>query len=392
MKNRILYVFGGEKASGAEIVIRRLIEYQSDIVEPHIFVANGDFGRDLVNKFGQEYVHISKYLNKTNRDNNSYLKYFFLVVRNHLILPFIVLNYCISRNIKFVHANTLSPSSYMLLGVCFEKVFIRQISWMWSDHDLSHYGKLDRAASKLCGKLFDRTLVVSEAVKKKYSSNSKVNVLYNGLDITQFELNDQKRKMFRERYNVNNDDIVFAIIGMITERKGQLELLDVFSHLHSEYKNVKLFIAGFHLEEVYSERFFKRVPQLENVHYLGHLSDLSDLYNGVDCVINNSNISGSEPLGTTIYEAMAYKRIVLASDVGGSPEIVDHLVNGIIFIPEDETALLNAMRMVIINYQDYVTSLAEQAKQKVFEKFNISVMSKKYLSILNELNGESTLD
>jgi hypothetical protein len=48
MKKPVLYVFGGEKAQGAEVVIERLMFQNLDNVEPHLFISPGSFADELV--------------------------------------------------------------------------------------------------------------------------------------------------------------------------------------------------------------------------------------------------------------------------------------------------------------------------------------------------------
>jgi len=108
-------------------------------------------------------------------------------------------------------------------------------------------------------------------------------------------------------------------------------------------------------------------------------------------LVNNSNLKGSEPLGTTIYEAMACEKLVVATDVGGSKEIIDDEINGFLFKPDSKDALMDMLEKVAKNYYT-LGDMKINARKKAKERFDIKLMTStytKYINLLMGLNNKS---
>jgi glycosyltransferase involved in cell wall biosynthesis len=376
---KVLYVFGGEKASGAEIVIQRLIDYNLTHVEPHLFIAPGRFADELLALHKSYPIIVINRLGKLNRSSTSVSHFFIDALKNYIQLSISVIRYVRKNDINIIHANTVVPASYLVPALLFCRFFYPARKWIWSDHDLQYFSKLDHLFSKVCAALYDKTLVVSEAVKAKFRKSKSVEVLYNGLDLEIYKPSETDRAAFRNELKCSDEKIVFSIAGTISPRKGHLPLIKVFKHLLSSYLNIILVIAGaFGEDDIgYNTKVKNEIECSSNIFYLGHVTNTIPLYCGSDVIINNSNKRGGEPLGTTIYEAMACQKVVVASNVGGTVEIIDDGEDGFIFKAEDEESLKDAMEKVIkqINSLDKVRS---SARRKTEKKFNIITMANHY--------------
>ena len=253
---------------------------------------------------------------------------------------------------------------------------------MWSDHDLNHFSRIDHFLGRLCARLYGTTLAVSEAVKGKYKRADKVAVLYNGLDTAAFKADKLLRLSFRNKCNIPEHAIVVGMAASICADKGQLELISVFSHLSETHSNLLLLLAGTYAHDAeYNSQVKASIAAKENIKYIGYIDDVVCFYNGCDIVVNNSNIYRSESLGTSIYEAMACERIVVAAATGGTPEIITHNDDGFLFPTEDYTQLEHTLSGVIRDY-DSLDTVRKSARRKVLSKFNISTMVQNYNRLL----------
>lgn len=383
IKKKILYVFGGEEASGAEMVIERLIEYNENFVDAFLFVSPGKFADDIAKKNICATIQLD-HLKKLNRSQTSGLNFYYKALLNYFSISWAVLKFINKYKIGVVHANTVVPASYLLPAILWAKLFRPKVRWIWSDHDLSYFTKLDHILSRLCTRFFDRTLTVSDAVKRKYNPSKKIITFYNGLDTNIFKADDDLRKNQRDKFGLYNNELVFTIAATISPRKGQLSLIESFAELIKVYPQIKLFIAGGNAIDTpeYTQKVFDKAQLYKsNVHILGKVTDMLALYNASDVIINNSNMAGSEPLGTTIYEAMACEKVVLVSDTGGNREIVDEKINGFIFKADDIKCLKNAMEYVLLN-DKHMAAIRLASRQKVIHKFNIVNMVNCYNDII----------
>ncbi|MGM9476205.1 glycosyltransferase family 4 protein [Pedobacter sp. GSP4] len=386
MKKKILYVFGGEFASGGEYVIERLIVNNAE-VEPFLFISPGAYCNKLKEKYDFDIVEIPA-LKKLNRSQNNILIFLLKAISNYFILSKKVISYIRKNKINIVHANTLGPATYLIPAIYFSKILRLRNFWIWSDHDLTHHSSLDNKLIKYCGRIYTATLAVSNAVKNKYTSdNQKIKVLYNGLDIEYFQKDEISRQRFRINEDIDEDCLIIGIAGFIGQRKGQVQLIDAIQILSNSFpKKLKLMITGRPLDENdnYYKLFLEKLRSNPNVSYLGGTDDMVTFYNGCDIIVNNSSIDGSEPLGTTIYEAMACEKVVVAARVGGTPEIIEDRVDGFIFEAENLASFTETITEIILGKYNLL-QITKNARKKVVNKFNVKVMSTSYNGILNEI-------
>jgi glycosyltransferase involved in cell wall biosynthesis len=384
----VLYVFGGEKASGAEKVIERLVIQNNAHVNAHLFISPGSFAQTLLDDPNSAFTKIIllSRLKKLNRSSTGQLQFYLAALFNYFYISWFAFRYARKNKIDVVHANTIVPASYLLPAIWFSKIFNSRIKWFWSDHDLRYFSPLDHKLSALCVNAFDLTLVVSEAVKKKYGSHAtKVEVLYNGLNLNEFKNDASLRNAFRQSHKIDEQAIVIGLAGTIEPRKGQLMLINAFINVNQEFPGGQLLLAGPPSadEPVYVDDVLKSIENIPSIIYLGKISNMVSFYNSCDIIVNNSNNQGGEPLGTTIYEAMACEKIVAASATGGTPEIIDDKVNGYLFKPDSPEDICQILRDIVLHINSR-QKVQENARIKVNERFNIVNMAEQYNLLLSD--------
>lgn len=380
---RVLYLFGGEKASGAEIVVERLMSYNFTDIEAHLFISPGTFANKLLSSDKAIKVTCVDYLKKLSRDSNSIWKFYLKAVRNYFAVSILVHRYMLKHKISVVHANTIVPASYLLPLVLFSRIFFRKRKWVWSDHDLSYWSIIDGTLSKICSKLYNKTLAVSKAVKAKYPNNKNVKVLYNGIDFEKVIISEDLRREFRSNNNIQGK-IVFGILGQLINRKGVRELIDSFNQVFKDADDVVLIVAGpiNDAETSYGKKTIEEAGKSNLIKYVGIVEDINLFYNAIDVLVNNSKLEGAEPLGTTIIEALCYDKIVMVSNVGGSPEILQNSLGDIIYSPNDQLALNEALKLSSLKVKDNSDAITIRSKD---ERFNIETMVTEYNKIIFSL-------
>ncbi|MXV16701.1 glycosyltransferase family 4 protein [Hufsiella ginkgonis] len=388
-KPRILYVFGGEKAQGAEIVIERLMDENAENADTHLFISPGTFAANLVNSGKPYHITLVNSLKKLNRPGTSKIQFYAKAIGNYFRISLQAFRYIRKNGIQQVHANTLVPASYLAPAVIYCRLFLPRISWYWSDHDLGYHSSVDRALSQVCARLYDRTLVVSAAVKRKYTANDKVQILYNGLDPEMFKCDEAARVAFRNTLGVDDGKVLIGIAASINPDKGQLALIRAFNRLDPALPASALLIAGDYAVATpsYSSEVKQAINRTDGVRHLGFSDDIVGFYNGCDIIINNSNRERSESLGTSIYEAMACEKIVIAANTGGNPEIITDKLDGFLFETESEDDLLEKLSFCIANHVQ-LSPVKVAARRKVLEKFNVHEMADKYRELSRALNAE----
>jgi glycosyltransferase involved in cell wall biosynthesis len=251
---------------------------------------------------------------------------------------------------------------------------------VWHLHDLLPRHPLSTAIRAFAA-LSKRTrmIAVSQAVAKNFRGrlapllNNRVSVILNAIDLDKFQLDEMAKRKICKELRFRKSDLAIGIVGQITPRKGQLELLRAFGETLAQVPNSVLLIVGapmFNRDDEYLELLKQTTAELgiENkVRMLGARSDIGTVMQALDLLVVNSS---AEPFGLVILEAMACGTPVLATAVDGIPEIITHDEDGWLVRAGDEKALTRAIAHL------YPRSLlrerlAERGRHDVAARFSV---------------------
>jgi glycosyltransferase involved in cell wall biosynthesis len=251
---------------------------------------------------------------------------------------------------------------------------------VWHLHDLLPRHPLSTAI-RIFASFSRRTrmIAVSEAVARNFRGRfgrlltNRVSVILNSIDVDKFQLEKTARRKIRKELRLRETDLVIGIVGQLTPRKGQLELLEAFAQALTKAPHSVLLIVGaplFNRDDEYLELLKRTTSDLgirNKVRMLGARSDIAAIMQGLDLLVVNS---GTEAFGLVIVEAMACGTPVLAAGVGGIPEIIEHNKSGWLVPPRDETALAEAI-VHLYQHPGLRERLAERGKERVPAHFSI---------------------
>lgn len=194
-------------------------------------------------------------------------------------------------------------------------------------NDFNEWDKTEENYKNIANTAF-KILVVSEYIKKRVNSvanTNKVEVLYNAIDRELYNIN--KTINLREKYNINDDDIVIGYSGRITKEKGILELAKAFKKVNTK-KNMKLLIVGSQwYSELNQDEYVKKLKEeikeiKDEVIFSGYINqeDMPQMYNMMDILVIPS--MWEEPFGCVAIEGMALGKPLIVSKSGALSEIV----------------------------------------------------------------------
>ncbi len=193
-------------------------------------------------------------------------------------------------------------------------------------------------------------VAVSHATAKAFSGvfpfHGRVHTIHNGTDSDRFPVKHAGESQFRNRYGIPADSFLVCAIGQICARKGLRELLEAFCVGQAQSPEMHLAIVGkavFQHEESYRDSLVEFVYAkglADRVHFTGELRDVSPALQAADLLVLNSF---EEPFGLVLVEAMSSGTPVLATRVGGVPEIVIDSHNGWLVERGDTAALASKL-------------------------------------------------
>jgi|GEM_PF-6393417 len=206
---------------------------------------------------------------------------------------------------------------------------------------------------------------------KLHAEHSKEVYRLKNKDIHIIPLGIPVKNVQKTRKSDKYIDILF--LGRLEKRKGIKEFIESIPKVLKGEKFVRYHIVG-----KYDELLFKTFNKFltlidrQKVFYYGYLKDIdiSILFRQIDICIFPSYY---ESFGFSILEAMAYGKIVIATKVGGIPEIIQSEKNGIL-VPAKNTSSLVEKTLLLINNRKLLHKLSLEARQTVTKKFSLKEM------------------
>lgn len=200
-------------------------------------------------------------------------------------------------------------------------------------------------------------------------------VLYNS--ISEKDYNEFKKKTYIKDKSSNK--IYIAFIGRIIKEKGVEMLLESFSNLNKKYSNIELFIAGDgpKLEE------YKNNYVNSKIHFEGKITyeEVMALCNDTDIFVHPSMFP--EGLPTSILEAGLMKCAVIATDRGGTKEVINVDRFGII-IEENIDSLTKSLEE-LINDKSKIEYLKNNLHERILENFTWKITAQKLIKEIEKI-------
>lgn len=141
-----------------------------------------------------------------------------------------------------------------------------------------------------------------EAAKFCFKNGVKYKIVRSEIDCKRFIYDEEKRRVTRQKYNINKNETVIGNIGRLTKQKNQQFLIKVFSEFKKLRPNSKLFLIGTGSEQKNLWKLIDKEKLKNNVIVLEQEKHIENMYQMFDCYVSTSKYEG---YGLTIYEALS---------------------------------------------------------------------------------------
>lgn len=237
-----------------------------------------------------------------------------------------------------------------------------------------------------------RIIAVSSAVKESLIARKldakRILIIKNGIPGPPAEITDLRSRT-RSKLGLSNNDFALGMTARYIRDKGQDILVEAVSRISSEKrKSMKVFFIG----EARGE-WFKQIRDLVNAkkladccHFLGQREDVPQLLGAMDIFVLPSR---REAISLAIMEAFAAQLPVIATAIGGIPEIVIDNCTGRLFPAEDSEKLASLIDELMDDEQQR-GRLGRQAYKLYREKFSIDQMTRKICNIYTAVTTPSS--
>ena len=206
---------------------------------------------------------------------------------------------------------------------------------------------------------------VAQTVKEVYGDNIHTPIIYNGIPTRRFIFSNKKQR---------DDRVVLIHIGRFAPPKNHLLLVDAFSLAIEKYPSMELWLVGDGPLRVKVKKKVEAKGLKEKVRFLGLRDDIPDLLAEASILVLPSDWEGV-PL--TVLEAMAAGKPVVATAVGGVPELVDEGKTGFLVPPQAPDALAGAI-LRLARDPELRKRMGEVARKRALERFDIRQTAQAY--------------
>ena len=226
----------------------------------------------------------------------------------------------------------------------------------------------------------DRIIAISDGVRdvlvKGGIDPAAIDVVPSGIDFAPFDAVTD-RTFLRTEFGFASDDFLAGIVAALEDHKGHRYLLEAARLIKARAPKVKIIVVGKGSLELELDRQARDLQVDDLVYFLGFREDVPRLLASLDAFVLSSHLEG---LGTSIMDAMASRLPVVATAVGGIPELVADGETGLLVPARSPEALAEAI-VRLSEDRALARRLGERGSAVVREKFSAEAMARRIIDI-----------
>ena len=316
-------------------------------------------------------------------------------LRNVLMLtelPHVVKVFCKVIRVKqaeIVHTNTIGDLQTMLAARLSHRPLVATIREIYTRPRW-----ICALLSRLVYRLAHRIVVVSDAVAQvmfPWDSHEqrKVVVIHNGVDPSQFQPGRSRRQAVLDEFSLSKSVRIVGMVGLLDPWKGPQVLLEAATRIAPIYPNVIFMVVGAESTQArllgFREQLILRASEAglsDRLILTGYRANIPAFLEAFDVFVHCTVVP--DPFPTTVIEAMAMGKPIVASAAGGVLEQVQNGVHGLLVRPGDAEAIAKSI-CVLLNDPSLATSLGANARKRAIQMFSWEVSIQRLMKVYDEL-------
>lgn len=254
--------------------------------------------------------------------------------------------------------------------------------WTYESRRVRFYEFLDRIFLRLA----DAVVAVSEGQRQKILAcgvrPDKVRVIHNAIDLATYP--GPAEKSVRAELGIPQDAILVATAGRLSPEKNHMGLVEAARLVLAKMPDVYFVVFG---EGFLRPELEKAVAEAGIGHRFflpGFRSDVRSLLHEIDIFVLPSHTEG---LPNVVLEAFACRKPVVATRVGGTPEVVRHGENGLLVQPNDMADLASSVTSLCVS-DGIRHTMGDKGYRLAEDQFGYECQTKQYLNIYNRISIE----
>lgn len=293
------------------------------------------------------------------------------------------------EGVDILHTHLFDPSVVGLIAGTLAGVPRRVTTRHYSDYHTRIHKTWHVRLDQLCTRLSHAVIAVSRhtadhIVRMEGAPPAKVHAIVNGIDFDRVRLSSPEAPQRIRRELAPDGAHLLLIAARLHPEKGYEQLFRAMTELARLVTHpVRLLVAGTGTLQPTYERMVADLGCADRVRFLGFRRDVTDLMAAVEAVVLPSL---AEAFGLALAEALYLGVPVVATRVGGIPEIVDHGLDGLLVPPGDSHALAEAIA-ALLNDPELRRRLSGSGRETVAARFRFEDMMRRYEAVYEQADA-----
>ena len=295
------------------------------------------------------------------------------------------------EKVDILHTHLFEPSVVALWAAVLARTKYRVMTRHYSDYHTRINKNWHVRVDKMCNSLSHKIIGVSQhtsdhVIEAENTPSEKVVTIYNGIDFERVKTSEDDFKMrIREEFNAKDKTLILTV-GRLHPEKGYPHLFEAVPKLKKLLDKPFLWLVAGKgpFEAEYKEKI-KKLGCEDVIKLIGFRKDIPDLMSTANVFVLPSV---AEAFGVVFAEAIYLGTPIIATKIGGIPEVVTDGVDGILIPPADSDALANTLADLINNTKKLKSLASTKGQKKVAEKFEFEDMTRKYEAVYEDLIGK----
>lgn len=218
---------------------------------------------------------------------------------------------------------------------------------------------------------------------------TKTLMIPNGIDLVKFDphnVNNERVDVLKNKWGIKPTTKVVGVVANLCKMKGHNVLIDALPQIRHKFPELKCLFVGTDFLAGEIQQYARQQACEESIIFTGFQEDIPEMLTLMDIFVLPSQWEG---LPTALLEAMAMKKPVVASSVGGIPELIEHEKSGLLIPPETPDALAKTV-LFLLEKPEFSCQIGEYAYQRVRKHFSIHSMVSQTESVYEQLIDQKT--
>ncbi|MBC2053962.1 glycosyltransferase family 4 protein [Listeria welshimeri] len=288
-----------------------------------------------------------------------------------------------AEKVDVVHWQTLNKDAKMMQGIQVQalEVYTNHLSWFRMLYNDKNYAKIRKLIKEP-----DVIICPSHEIERMTADlfkEAKIVYLPNGVDEKSFIPDEVNRSIVRKQYGISSQETVVVSTNRMEPVKGMSYLIEAIPQILNKYNQVTFLIAGDGSQlEKFEDKLKKYTNKSGKVIFTGRLTnqEIKNVINAADIYVQPSLMEGCS---IAIIEAMSCGKVVIASNVGGNPDVISKEL-GLLVPAKSVVALKEAIEYCIENPEE-CKLMGKYSRERVEKQLNWTVLAQEIEQIYNSV-------